>query len=130
MRGSAAVPISGLDTSPCRSGYVEQFDTLVPELTVREMLLYTAELKCPRSEPLSQKRRRVDQLLSTLALQGCAHTAIGDVLTRGISGGQVCAKRMEISIKTSMSTSVPTHHDACDAVSQARLQSWKFALAL
>ena len=63
----------------------------MPELTVREMLLYTAELKCPLSEPLSQKRRRVDQLLSTLALQDCAHTVIGNVLTRGISGGQVCA---------------------------------------
>ena len=26
-----------------------QFDTLLPELTVYEMLLYTAELKCPIS---------------------------------------------------------------------------------
>lgn len=31
------------------AGYVEQFDTLLPELTVTEMLLYTAELKCPVS---------------------------------------------------------------------------------
>ena len=34
------------------SGYVEQFDTLLPVLTVYEMLLYTAELKQPRSVPL------------------------------------------------------------------------------
>lgn len=27
------------------TGYVEQFDTLLESLTVREMLLYTAELK-------------------------------------------------------------------------------------
>ena len=33
--------------SPLAEGYVEQFDTLLPELTVAEMLLYTAELKCP-----------------------------------------------------------------------------------
>lgn len=33
----------------CLTGYVEQFDTLLPELTVAEMLLYTAELKCPVS---------------------------------------------------------------------------------
>lgn len=34
------------------AGYVEQFDTLLPVLTVYEMLLYTAELKTPRSVPL------------------------------------------------------------------------------
>ena len=34
------------------AGYVEQFDTLLPELTVFEMLMYTAELKQPRSVPL------------------------------------------------------------------------------
>ena len=73
------------------AGYVEQFDTLLPELTVREMLLYTAELKCPRTEPLSDKRARVEQLLDTLALGRCAGTLIGDALARGISGGQVSA---------------------------------------
>lgn len=34
-------------------GYVEQFDTLLPELTVAEMLLYTAELKCAVSVSIS-----------------------------------------------------------------------------
>lgn len=34
------------------SGYVEQFDTLIPVLTVYEMLLYTAELKTSRAVPL------------------------------------------------------------------------------
>lgn len=29
------------------AGYVEQFDTLLSELNVREMLMYTAELKRP-----------------------------------------------------------------------------------
>ena len=35
------------------AGYVEQFDTLLPELTVTEMLMYTAELKRKRKEPLA-----------------------------------------------------------------------------
>ena len=35
------------------AGYVEQFDTLLPELTVTEMLMYTAELKRKRREPLA-----------------------------------------------------------------------------
>lgn len=36
------------DIIHCAAGYVEQFDTMLPELSVREMLLYTAELKCVR----------------------------------------------------------------------------------
>jgi ABC-type multidrug transport system ATPase subunit len=71
---------------------VEQFDTLLPELTVREMLLYTAELKCPREEPLAAKAERVSQLLEVLALGACAGTHIGDSMARGISGGQVRAR--------------------------------------
>ena len=71
------------------AGYVEQFDTLLAELTVREMLLYTAELKCSLSESLAKKKRRVDSLLETLALERCSNTLIGDALARGISGGQV-----------------------------------------
>ena len=83
----AVRPVTFTGHSILLAGYVEQFDTLIPELTVREMLLYTAELKCPRSEPLCQKMHRVDQLLETLVLNRCART--GNALTRGISGGQV-----------------------------------------
>ena len=57
---------------------------------MREMLLYTAELKCSLKESLAKKKRRVDQLLETLALERCAATMIGDSLARGISGGQAC----------------------------------------
>jgi ABC-type multidrug transport system ATPase subunit len=42
--------------------YVEQFDTLIGQLTVQEMLLYTAELKRSKDEPLSEKRMAVDQV--------------------------------------------------------------------
>lgn len=37
------------------TGYVEQFDTLLDMLTVREMLMYTAELKRDKKEPASEK---------------------------------------------------------------------------
>ncbi|GFR48683.1 hypothetical protein Agub_g10638 [Astrephomene gubernaculifera] len=78
------------------TGYVEQFDTLLGDLTVREMLLYTAELKRPLQEPLAHKRKEVDILLKRLALDGCADVKIGDPLSKGISGGQ--AKRTNIGI--------------------------------
>lgn len=46
-------------------------DTLLPILTVEEMLLYTAELKRPRSIPLADKQAAVEELLDKLALQEC-----------------------------------------------------------
>jgi ABC-type lipoprotein export system ATPase subunit len=78
------------------AGYVEQFDTLLPVLTPREMLLYTAELKRPMSEPRSAKREAVESVLDKLALRSCADVMIGSALQKGISGGQ--SKRTNIGI--------------------------------
>ncbi|PNH11015.1 ABC transporter G family member 2 [Tetrabaena socialis] len=77
-------------------GYVEQFDTLLPILTVREMLRYTSELKRPLSEPLASKQAAVEALISGLGLARCADVRIGSPSARGISGGQ--AKRTNIAI--------------------------------
>eukprot|EP00913_Durusdinium_trenchii_P031832 g29810.t1 len=78
------------------TGYVEQFDTLIGELTVDQMLMYTAEMKLPRSTSREDKRKRVDQVISQLRLNKCQHTVIGNVLSRGISGGQ--AKRVNVAL--------------------------------
>jgi ABC-type multidrug transport system ATPase subunit len=78
------------------TGYVEQYDTLLPMLTVEEMLMYTAELKRPLSESRVDKRRAVEELLDKLALSDCRRVRIGDPLVKGISGGQ--AKRTNIGI--------------------------------
>ncbi|KAL6759459.1 P-loop containing nucleoside triphosphate hydrolase protein [Haematococcus lacustris] len=78
------------------TGYVEQFDTLIGSLTVNEMLMYTAEMKRNRLEPLSSKQALVDRLLGKLALEGCRDVLIGSQMTKGISGGQ--AKRTNIGI--------------------------------
>mmetsp|Transcript_34646 Transcript_34646/g.48022 ORF Transcript_34646/g.48022 Transcript_34646/m.48022 type:complete len:603 (+) Transcript_34646:280-2088(+) len=77
-------------------GYVEQFDTLVATLTVKEMLLYTAELKRPQVETLASKTSIVDHILKELGLTNAADTKIGDAMMRGISGGQ--AKRVNIGL--------------------------------
>ncbi|KAJ9505479.1 hypothetical protein QJQ45_025438, partial [Haematococcus lacustris] len=73
-----------------------QFDTLIGSLTVNEMLMYTAEMKRNRLEPLSSKQAAVDRLLGKLALEGCRDVLIGSQMTKGISGGQ--AKRTNIGI--------------------------------
>lgn len=78
------------------AGYVEQFDTLLPVLTVYEMLLYTAELKTPRNVSLREKKARVSRLIEQLALQACRNTTIGSSLDRGVSGGEL--KRTNVGI--------------------------------
>lgn len=61
-------------------------DTLVENLTVREMLLYTVEMKLELSVTMKEKRARVDVLLKQLALQPCQNVRIGNSMARGISG--------------------------------------------
>lgn len=77
------------------TGYVEQFDTLVGELTVENMLRYTSELLCC---DLTKEQRilRVNDIIARLDLEKVRHNLIGTALKRGISGGEV--KRLNIGI--------------------------------
>ena len=77
-------------------GYVEQFDTLVGELTVESMLQYTAALKLPRHTTPTARAARVQEVLEMLNLESCRTNRIGKPLRRGISGGQ--AKRVNIGL--------------------------------
>ena len=77
------------------TGYVEQFDTLVGELTVENMLRYTSELLCCDITK-EQRISRVDEIISRLDLEKVRYNVIGTVLKRGISGGE--AKRVNIGI--------------------------------
>lgn len=70
---------------------VSVVDTLVGILTVREMLLYTAELKWPRQKPLAEKLAAVNGLLEKLSLEDCQNVRVGTQFLAGISGGQVHA---------------------------------------
>ena len=78
------------------TGYVEQFDTLLGTLTVREMLLYTAEMKRSIKEPYAEKAEAVDAAIEKLGLEVCKNVVIGGKEHKGISGGQ--AKRVNIGL--------------------------------
>ena len=93
LYGASAATGAALKSSV---GYVEQFDTLVGELTVKQMLMYTAALRLPLALTAEQRRARVDEVISSLDLTSCEDTIIGNVLKRGISGGQ--AKRVNIAL--------------------------------
>ena len=61
-------------------------DTLVDNLTVQEMLAYTAEMKLEMGVGMAEKRVRVEALLRQLALEPCRNVRIGGSMQRGISG--------------------------------------------
>ena len=61
-------------------------DTLLANLTVHEMLLYTAEMRNKVSLSADAKRERVEAVLSALGLRPCRDVLVGDPLNRGISG--------------------------------------------
>lgn len=50
------------------------------------MLLYTAELKLPKSMSYEDKCRKVQSVIDQLALNTCRDVRIGNPMTRGISG--------------------------------------------
>mmetsp|Transcript_34042 Transcript_34042/g.89367 ORF Transcript_34042/g.89367 Transcript_34042/m.89367 type:complete len:691 (-) Transcript_34042:156-2228(-) len=86
------------DASYKRSiGYVEQDDLMFANLTVTEMLVYTALLRLPRNISHEDKLLRANEVLEQLGLQDCANTRIGSEGRRGISGGE--RKRTSIGIE-------------------------------
>ena len=61
-------------------------DTLIPNFTVYEMLMYTIELKQEQRVPLADKRVQVEAVLQQLNLDVCRDVLIGSQEKRGISG--------------------------------------------
>lgn len=71
-----------------RSAYVMQQDILLPSLTVRETLLYAAELRLPPPTTSAERRRVVEDVILELGLKDCANTRIGNSIHKGCSGGE------------------------------------------
>ena len=69
--------------------FVEQEDTFIGSLTVRETLLFAAQLSLPGSVASKRDRsQRVQALLSAFGLEQQAETLVGTPVRKGISGGQ------------------------------------------
>lgn len=97
--GHVTVPISAHDVKSI-SSYVEQSDSLLGVLTVRETIWYSAKLSLPPSTPLSAIDQRTDLVLRDLGLTSVANQKIGTPIQRGISGGQ----KRRVSIGCSLVT--------------------------
>lgn len=80
-----------------RVSYVIQADRLLPNLTVRETLTYSAYLKLPGFV----KRGKVDDVVSAvihrMGLKGVAESRLGGAVVRGVSGGE--KRRVTIALQ-------------------------------
>ena len=78
------------------SAYVEQEDALFALSTVRETLMFAAQLRLPGDMPLSEKKDAVSAIIADLGLVSAADTVVGNETIRGISGGE--RKRVAIGM--------------------------------
>jgi ABC-type multidrug transport system ATPase subunit len=78
-------------------GFVPQDDTMLRELTVREVLKFSAELRLPSYTSSLEIDKIVEDVISLLGLSEIRYAQIGSVDKRGISGGQ--RKRVNIGME-------------------------------
>ncbi|EEP81993.1 conserved hypothetical protein [Uncinocarpus reesii 1704] len=87
-----------------RSAYVMQQDILISTLTVRETLLYSADLRLPSPTTPSERRNVVENVILELGLKECADTRIGTTTHKGCSGGE--KRRTSIGVQMLSNPSV------------------------
>jgi ABC-type multidrug transport system ATPase subunit len=79
------------------SGYVDQEDIHLPNLTVRETLEFSAAVRLPEAIGDEEKKNKVVSVMKQLGLLHIADSRVGDALRRGISGGE--KKRLSIAVE-------------------------------
>ncbi|KAL5008818.1 hypothetical protein ScPMuIL_014399 [Solemya velum] len=77
--------------------YVLQADRLLPNLTVRETLRYSAQLRLPGSATSGEIDKKVAKVINEMGLRTVADTRIGGSMKRGLSGGE--KRRVTIAIQ-------------------------------
>lgn len=87
-----------------RYAYVMQQDVLLATLTVRETLMYSAELRLPENFTQQERTKIVEEVILQLGLKDCADTRIGDNEHKGCSGGE--KRRVSIGVQLLSNPSV------------------------
>ncbi|CAF0981444.1 unnamed protein product [Rotaria sordida] len=85
-------------------GYVIQDDIMSGTMTVRENLMFSANIRLPRSFSARERIERVNQVINDLDLHSCVNTYIGTDFIRGVSGGE--KKRTSIGMELILSPKV------------------------
>ncbi|XP_052215978.1 uncharacterized protein LOC127834288 isoform X2 [Dreissena polymorpha] len=71
-----------------RLGFVLQNDVFFSNLTLWETLYFTAMIRLPERLSREEKLRRLNEIVDILDIRKCLHTVMGDMFTRGLSGGE------------------------------------------
>jgi len=79
------------------AGYVMQDDKMLGTFTVREHLMYIAQLRLPAGMPWEERVRRVESVMEELGISRIANSLIGTDMSRGISGGE--RRRLSIAVE-------------------------------
>jgi len=82
-------------------GYVVQDDIVSGTLTVRENLMFSANVRLPIQLSSKAKIDIVNEVIMELGLEKCANTIIGTDFKRGVSGGE--RKRTNIGMELVLS---------------------------
>ena len=69
-------------------GYVVQDDIISGTLTVRENLMFSANVRLPNVVSDTERKARVRKVIDDLGLTACADTRVGNEFLRGVSGGE------------------------------------------
>lgn len=86
------------------SGYVVQDDIISGMLTVRENLMFSANVRLRNDISEYERKERVTKIIIDLGLESCADTKVGTALIRGISGGE--RKRTCIGMELVLSSKI------------------------
>ncbi|KAF9363459.1 hypothetical protein BGX34_004109 [Mortierella sp. NVP85] len=78
---------------------------MLSDLTVREILMHSARMRQPIHMSLNEKRLKELEVIKFLGIGHIMDNPIGDVETRGISGGE--RKRVNIGMELFASPSIP-----------------------
>ncbi|KAK2763762.1 hypothetical protein FQN54_009379 [Arachnomyces sp. PD_36] len=105
VRVSGAATFNGSENvNDIRSAYVMQQDVLIPTLTVRETLRYSADLRLPPPTTTEERHAAVERVILELGLKECADTRIGNTAHKGCSGGE--KRRTSIGVQMLANPSV------------------------
>lgn len=104
LRTQGTATFNGGSLEGVRSAYVMQQDILLPTLTVRETLQYSADLRLPPPTTAEERKRVVEEVILELGLKECADTRIGTHVHKGCSGGE--KRRTSIGVQLLSNPSV------------------------